>query len=257
VEDQQHVRATLLRGAPAYAPKTPWTAIRASLAAVLIIALSIAGAGLALWLGSIAGVPFGVPDTAPWRQDMGALATLAIWQAAAVLLTVLASALLGGKVLDVLALRAPAGPRLVYLKAVLLMAVLQVAVGAVQYSLFPQEMYADLRPLVRLFGEQWVLALLVVGVGAPLSEELLFRGFLLSALAHSRLGFVGGAIVSTVWWTALHAGYSAAGIVEVFLIGLFFCWLLWRTGSLRVPIFCHALYNSLIVVMLRHVPLPN
>jgi hypothetical protein len=118
-------------------------------------------------------------------------------------------------------------------------------------------MYADLRPLVRLFGEQWVLALLVVGVGAPLSEELLFRGFLLSALARSRLGFTGGAIVSTVWWTALHAGYSPAGIVEVFVIGLFFCWLLWRTGSLRVPIFCHALYNSLIVVALRHVPLPT
>jgi membrane protease YdiL (CAAX protease family) len=188
---------------------------------------------------------------------MGALATLAIWQTAAVLLTVLASALLGGKVLDVLSLRAPAGSRLVYVKAVLLMAVLQVVVGAVQYNLFPQDMYADLRPLVQLFGEQWILALLVVGVGAPLSEELLFRGFLLSALARSRLGFAGGAVITTVWWTALHAGYSAAGIIEVFLIGLFFSWLLWRTGSLRVPIFCHALYNSLIVLMLRHVTLPT
>ena len=39
----------------------------------------------------------------------------------------------------------------------------------------------------------------------------------------------------------------------MFLIGLFFSWLLWRTGSLRVPIFCHALYNTLIVVVLRHV----
>ena len=210
-----------------------------------------------MWLGSIAGMPIVASNTAPWRQDMGALATLAIWQTAAVLLTVLASALLGGKVLDVLSLRAPAGSRLVYVKAVLLMAVLQVAVGAVQYNLFPQDMYADLRPLVQLFGEQWILALLVVGVGAPLSEELLFRGFLLSALARSRLGFAGGAVITTVWWTALHAGYSAAGIIEVFLIGLFFSWLLWRTGSLRVPIFCHALYNSLIVLMLRHVPLPT
>ena len=40
------------------------------------------------------------------------------------------------------------------------------------------------------------------------------------------------------------------------MIGLFFSWLLWRTGSLRVPIFCHALYNSLIVLVLRYVPLP-
>ena len=58
-------------------------------------------------------------------------------------------------------------------------------------------------------------------------------------------------------WTALHAGYSLAGILEVFTIGLFFSWLLWRTGSLRVPIFCHALYNSLIVLVLRQVPLPT
>ena len=55
-------------------------------------------------------------------------------------------------------------------------------------------MYADLRPFVRHAQRaEWVLALLVVGIGAPLSEELLFRGFLLSALARSRLGFAGAA----------------------------------------------------------------
>ena len=173
-----------------------------------------------------------------------------------VVLTVVASAMFGGKVRDVLALRSPVGAPLVYLKGIALMALLQIAVSIVQYNFFPQDMYADLRPFVRLFGEQWLLALLVVGVGAPLSEELLFRGFLLSALAGSGMGFWGGALITTGLWTALHAGYSAVGIVEVFLIGLFFSWLLWRTGSLRVAIFCHALYNSLIVLVLRHVPLP-
>ena len=118
--------------------------------------------------------------------------------------------------------------------------------------------FADLRPFVRLIGgTEWLLAFLVVGVGAPLSEELLFRGFLQSALAGSRLGFFGASLVTSALWTALHAGYSLAGILEVFLIGLFFSWLLWRTGSLRVAIFCHAFYNSLIVLVLRHVPLPG
>ena len=46
-----------------------------------------------------------------------------------------------------LALRPPVPP-LVYLKAVLLMAVLQVAVSAVQYCSCRQDMYADLRPFV-------------------------------------------------------------------------------------------------------------
>ena len=164
--------------------------VAALLAAVIIVGASILGAVLVLGTGIVAGTSGGAPGRGMWRQDMSALATLAVWQAIAVVLTVLASVLFGGRTRDVLALRPP-GVSAVYLKAVLLMAALQVAVSAVQYTFLPQDMYADLRPFVRLFGEQWVLALLVVGVGAPLSEELLFRGFLLSALARSRLGFAG------------------------------------------------------------------
>jgi membrane protease YdiL (CAAX protease family) len=259
VEDQTVVHARLLRGPPAYEPRTPWSPVAGLLAAAGIVGAGAIGLGALFLLGIVSAGDSagGAPSPGTWRQDISALAALAIWQAIAVVLTLLASALFGGRVRDVLALRPPTGPRLVYLKAVLLMGALQVAVSAVQYTLLPQDMYADLRPFVKLFGEQWVLALLVVGVGAPLSEELLFRGFLFSALARSRLGFAGAALVTTGLWTALHAGYSLAGIVEVFTIGLFFSWLLWRTGSLRVPIFCHALYNSLIVLVLRHVPLPT
>ena len=241
--------AGLFQGPPAYEPRTPWRPGWALLTGVLIVVIGIAGAAFVSGTGAASG--------APWRQDMTALATLGVWQAMTVVLTVLASALFGGRVRDVLALRAPASPPTVYVKAVLLMVLLQGVVSVVQYEYLQQDMYADLRPFVQLFGEQWVLALLVVGVGAPLSEELLFRGFLLSALARSRFGFSGAALITTALWTALHAGYSLAGIVEVFLIGLFFSWLLWRTGSLRVAIFCHALYNSFIIVALRHVPLPT
>jgi uncharacterized protein len=263
MENQGIGNPSLFQGPAAYEPRTPWTPIRALLAGVVIVGVSIVGAVLVLGIDTVSGTAGG-DGPQPWRQDisadmgaqMGALATLAVWQVIAVVLTLLASALFGGRARDVLALRSP-GPSAIYLRAVLLMAVLQAGVSAVQYALLPQDMYADLRPFVRLFGEQWALALVVVGIGAPLSEELLFRGFLLSALARSRLGFAGGALVTTSLWTALHAGYSLAGILEVFTIGLFFSWLLWRTGSLRVPIFCHALYNSLIVLVLRQVPLPT
>ena len=254
MENQGIASPSLFRGPPAYEPRTPWRPLVALFAGVVIVGASIVGAVLLLGVGTVSGSADA--EGGAWRQDMGALATLGLWQVIAILLTLLASALFGGRVRDVLALRSP-GPALVYLWAILLMAVLQLAVSAVQYTLLPQDMYADLRPFVRLFGEQWALALLVVGVGAPLSEELLFRGFLLSALARSRMGFAGGALVTSGLWTALHAGYSLAGIAEVFTIGLFFSWLLWRTGSLRVPIFCHGLYNALIVLVLRHVPLPT
>jgi len=256
MENQGIASPSLFRGPPAYEPRTPWQPLVALVAGVLIVGTSVVIVGAVLLLG--AGTESGTSgiEGSPWRQDMGTLAMLGLWQAIAILLTLLASALFGGRVRDVLALRSP-GPPLVYLWAIILMAALQLAVSAVQYTLLPQDMYADLRPFVHLFGEQWAFALLVVGVGAPLSEELLFRGFLLSALARSRVGFVGGALVTSGLWTALHAGYSLAGIVEVFTVGLFLSWLLWRTGSLRVPIFCHGLYNALIVLVLRHVPLPT
>jgi membrane protease YdiL (CAAX protease family) len=119
-------------------------------------------------------------------------------------------------------------------------------------------MATDLRPFVDLIrGPDWALAAAVVAFGAPLSEEMLFRGFLLSALARTRLGFWGAALVSNLPWAALHAGYSAVGLAEVFAIGLLFSWLLWRTGSLRVLIFCHALYNALVLMVVRFVDLPS
>lgn len=251
MKNQSSARAALFRGPPAYEVRTPWSPFPALLASVVIVIASILVSILVLGTSFVANT-----GTGSASQNMNALATLAVWQATTVLLTLLACLLFGGRVREVLALRAPAIPR-AYLKAVLLMAALQMVVSAVQYYFFPQDMYSDLRPIVLLFGDQWVLALLVVGLGAPLSEELLFRGFLLSALARSRLGFAGAALVTTLLWTALHAGYSAAGLLEVFLIGLFFSWLLWRSGSLLVPIFCHAFYNTLIVVVLRYVPLPG
>jgi uncharacterized protein len=239
----------LFWGNAAYSARTPWGPWLGALATLLLIGITVVAAGA---LGS--------PMGAKWRpagvQHLELL-ILGAWQVLVVLLTLFLSALGGGRISEVLALGRPPGAPRVYLAAFLLLAALNTIVSIVQYFLFPQNMYTDLRPFVGFMtGPDWLWALLVVGIGAPLSEELLFRGFLLSALSRSRLGFLGAALISTAAWTALHATYTALGIAEVFLIGLFFCWLLWRTGSLRVAIFCHALYNSLIVVVLRYVPLP-
>ena len=78
---------------------------------------------------------------------------------------------------------------------------------------------------------------------APLWEEFTFRGFLLSALARSPLGFWGGAVVSNGLWTTLHATYSWAGLVSVFLAGLILSWLVWRTGSIKPALVAHGLGN--------------
>jgi hypothetical protein len=161
----QSIAAGLFRGVPAYEPRTPWPPGWALLGGLLIVGIAILG-------GAFVSGP-GRPPGVRWPQDTVVLVTLGVWQAATIVMTVAASALFGGRVREVLALRAPAGQPLVYVKALLLMVVLQAFVSFVQFTLFEHDMYADLRPVVRLFSEQWLLALLVVGVGAPLSEELL------------------------------------------------------------------------------------
>jgi membrane protease YdiL (CAAX protease family) len=243
----------LLWGPPSYRPDTPWQAHTAALATVAIIAFGMLGGML---LPELLGLGGGAPD-ATGESPADTLWTLGAFQAVAVVLTLLAASLLGDRRRDVLALRtAPRGWQ-TYAGAILAMAGLQIVLAAIQQALLKHDMLTDLRPFLGLVtGPDWPLAAAVLGIGAPLSEELLFRGFLLGALAQSRLGFWGAALISTLGWTALHAGYSLVGLAEVFAIGLLLSWLLWRTGSLRVTIFCHALYNSAIVLALRLVELP-
>jgi hypothetical protein len=239
-------RGGLFHGAAGYQARTPWRPGSGVVATIAIIGLSFLGASLLLAFLGLGGTP-GRPE---------GVRLLAAGQALMVALTLLASSLLGGRPHEVLALRrAPAGWR-TYAGALLLLAALQLVLAAVQHSVLGHDMLTDLRPYIGLVrGPDWPLTAAVVGLGAPLSEELLFRGFLLSTLARTRLGFWGAALASNLAWTALHAQYSAVGLAEVFALGLLFSWLLWRTGSLRVPIVCHALYNSLILLVLRLVVL--
>jgi membrane protease YdiL (CAAX protease family) len=183
---------------------------------------------------------------------------LAVMQAVAVALTLLACKRYSGRAGEVLALgRVPTGWR-AYAGALLAIAALQGLLAGVQHFLLRHDLLTDLRPFVDLVtGPSWPLAAAVLAVGAPLSEELLFRGFLFGALAQSRLGSGGAALVSSAAWTALHAGYSLVGLAEVFAMGLLLSWLLWRTGSLRVTIFCHAAYNGVVLLALLLVDLPT
>lgn len=129
---------------------------------------------------------------------------------------------------------------------------------AIVLYLQPDLFINDTKPIQQLIQSDalW-LVLLVICIGAPVSEELLFRGFLFSGLSKTWLGFIGTAVVTSLLWTSLHAGYSIFGLVEVLAMGLYFSWLLVRTGSVWVPIFCHAANNTLACVVLYFVTLPS
>jgi membrane protease YdiL (CAAX protease family) len=86
-------------------------------------------------------------------------------------------------------------------------------------------------------------ALLVVL--APLSEELLFRGFLYGGLAQSRIGPVGAILVTSGIWTVIHVQYTWLIMTQVFIYGVVFGVVRWRSGSLWPPMITHGLVNLL------------
>jgi ABC-2 type transport system permease protein len=87
-----------------------------------------------------------------------------------------------------------------------------------------------------------------VALLAPLAEEVFFRGFLLTALAHSwpRIG----ALVFTSAVFALFHG-SVALFIPVFFAGMVLGALYLRSGSLLVPLIAHALQNTLVYAVSR------
>jgi membrane protease YdiL (CAAX protease family) len=113
----------------------------------------------------------------------------------------------------------------------------------------------DMAPFAELMKSRtWWFLWLAAGIGAPLAEECLFRGFLYGALRRTRVAAFGAALITAVTWAALHANYSVYGLLAITIIGLYLAFLRERTGTLLTPIVCHSAYNSLIVLTLAFAP---
>jgi membrane protease YdiL (CAAX protease family) len=102
--------------------------------------------------------------------------------------------------------------------------------------------------------DKWVV---IVGaiVAAPLVEELILRGLLLPALTHSRLRFIGAAMVTTLLFVIMHPGGLAKfASVSVLLdwhlimsLGLCVTW--WLARSVWPCVLAHAASNMVLLGM--------
>jgi membrane protease YdiL (CAAX protease family) len=241
---------------PAYVPRTNWPAWAMLPAGLLIFALAAAlGAAGSFAMALVSSLDM---TTAPVELPHSVImAGLYAQQIAMIVFTILFAGFFASNRAETLALRPPRGGWGVLVLALIPMFGLTGVWTALLMWLRPEVVIGDLRLFSDLLqGDTAIFALIAIGIGAPLSEELLFRGFLFSGLAKSRLGLVGTGILTALFWTLLHVGYSIFGLIEVFAIGLYFSWLLVRTGSLWAPMFCHAVYNTVIGLVLYFVTLP-
>jgi membrane protease YdiL (CAAX protease family) len=83
----------------------------------------------------------------------------------------------------------------------------------------------------------------VLVIAAPLAEEFLFRGIILQRWA-SKWGLRSALVVSSLLF-----GFGHANVVGLSVVGLILGVLYIKTRTLIVPITCHALNNSVAVVL--------
>lgn len=241
--------APLMAGGPRYEIRPSWSV---GIGVALAVAIFAATIGLSI-LALLAIMPGGfATEPAAGDAKFGGYAdavALLVYQLATVVLVWFAAGRTNADRYRMLALRPQ--PPAAFAPAMVIVFAAAAAMTALIWTVASEAMLADLQPFIEALQQPgwWLLAVAIV-IGAPLSEELLFRGFLLPVLAQSPLGFVGGAVLSNVAWTALHIGYSPFGLIEIFVIGLIFSWLVWRTGSLWTSILLHGLYNAVVLVVI-------
>jgi membrane protease YdiL (CAAX protease family) len=91
-------------------------------------------------------------------------------------------------------------------------------------------------------GALWLLVFSFC-VAAPITEEVLVRGFLYRGWSESFLRPVGAIILSSAVWTGMHLQYDWFFFGEIFSIGLLLGYLRYRSGSTWLSIFVHGLNN--------------
>lgn len=94
-------------------------------------------------------------------------------------------------------------------------------------------------------------AIVTVVLIAPLTEEILFRGFLYGALRHALPQYPYTImVVAAAIFACIHG--SLVVLFPIFMLGLFLTWLYQRTQCLWLCILVHSLHNSLTLMYLIH-----
>jgi membrane protease YdiL (CAAX protease family) len=87
------------------------------------------------------------------------------------------------------------------------------------------------------------LLLVAIAVFVPLSEETLFRGFLMRGWLRSPRSAWPAILVTAALFAIIHVQYDWFLIGQVFAFGVLFGWTRWATGSTILTMVLHAVVN--------------
>ena len=133
------------------------------------------------------------------------------------------------------------------------------ALGTIIPSMWIQEKMPELPNLAEMefdmiLGNRW--GYVVIGLLAPLSEEIVMRGAILKELLKSQKLSPWGAIaISALLFSLIHM--NPAQMPHAFVIGLLLGWMYWRTGSILPGVVYHWANNSVAYVFYNIYPDPD
>ena len=132
------------------------------------------------------------------------------------------------------------------------------ALGVLIPSSWLQEQMPDLPNLAEqsfdmILQNRW--GYFVVGLLAPLAEEMVFRGAVLKALLQWKENPWVGIVISAVLFALIHM--NPAQMPHAFLIGLLLGWMYYRTDSIVPGVVYHWVNNTVAYVLYNFYPDPN
>jgi membrane protease YdiL (CAAX protease family) len=82
---------------------------------------------------------------------------------------------------------------------------------------------------------------------APFVEEIVFRGFFFHSI-RIRWGVTAGMWISSALFALMHV-YGLLGTLQVFIYGMVFCWVSWRTKRIAASMILHGCVNAGLVIL--------
>ena len=132
------------------------------------------------------------------------------------------------------------------------------AFGAIIPSTYLQEMMPELpnwaeREFELIMNNRF--GYFIVGLLAPLAEELVFRGAILRALLRWKSNPWIGIVISAIMFSAIHM--NPAQMPHAFLIGILLGWMYYRTDSIVPGVVYHWVNNTIAYVLFAFYPDPD
>lgn len=132
------------------------------------------------------------------------------------------------------------------------------ALGAIVPSVWLQEHMPELPNVVEgefdmIMKDRW--GYFVVGLLAPLAEEMVFRGAILRSLLRWKQNPWVGIAISALLFAVVHM--NPAQMPHAFLIGLLLGWMYWRTNSIVPGVVYHWVNNTVAYILYNIYPNPD